>query len=114
MSDIVAAIVPVAGPLMKKASKGLARPIPPSVRRFFTDWIPDWVPTPSFYSRLLSFGTLIHLNIFECKPERPMPVFHFHSEYDPIVPFGGDPKFGFPSIDSSIQKWCTLNGVDEV
>lgn len=89
MSDIVAAVVPVAGPLMNEAAKDLT-------------------------SFPLRAPFLWDSDPFDCKPERPVPLLHFHSTNDPVVPFDGSKQFGFPSIDSSIQKWRTLNGVDDM
>jgi len=83
MSDIVAAVAPVAGPLMNEAGDGTA----PFM----------WGADP-----------------FVCAPGRPVPLLHFHSNEDAVVPFEGSKDFGFPSIPSSIEKWRVINGVKDV
>jgi len=87
MSDIVAAIVPVAGPLMNEAAN-----------------------TAKSLQNLFPWGS----DPFVCNPGRPMPVLHFHSIKDPVVPFDGSKPFGFPTVDSSIEKWCAINGVNDM
>lgn len=52
---------------------------------------------------------------FECKPERPVPILHIHSEKDRIVPFAkdtSDQSLGFPGVPETIEIWRKLNGVD--
>ena len=52
--------------------------------------------------------------IAEAKPNRPVPVMHFHGMDDRIVPFGGPgkgtPKFlSFKSVEETINIWAKLN-----
>lgn len=55
----------------------------------------------------------------ESKPERPVPVIHFHGTDDKLVPFGG-PKglaravMRFEGVDASVQTWVRLNGCGRV
>lgn len=56
--------------------------------------------------------------IEESKPERPVPVIHFHGTKDNLVPFDmtkvrPSPFARFKSVDDSIQTWVKLNGCDE-
>ena len=53
--------------------------------------------------------------ISEAKPNRPVPLMHFHGTADRIVPFGGPkngtPKFlTFKSVEETIKVWAEING----
>lgn len=55
------------------------------------------------------------LAVAEVKPERPVPVMHFHGKADTIVPFGGPrgrtPRtMQFKSVDDTIATWVKVNG----
>lgn len=50
-----------------------------------------------------------------CVPARPVPVLHMHSRLDTNVPIAGGVGTGvsgvaFPSLDSAMSRWVTLNG----
>ena len=52
--------------------------------------------------------------IAKAKPNRPVPVMHFHGTADRIVPFAGPgngtPKFlSFKSVEETVQTWARLN-----
>lgn len=56
--------------------------------------------------------------IDECKPNRPVPVIHFHGLKDKIVPYemgkGKSPPFmKLRSVEDSVLTWVKLNGCDE-
>ncbi|MEI8379534.1 MAG: PHB depolymerase family esterase [Planctomycetota bacterium] len=56
--------------------------------------------------------------IEESKPQRPVPVIHFHGSKDNIVPFemtkGKSPSFmKLKGVEDSIQTWVKLNGCEE-
>jgi polyhydroxybutyrate depolymerase len=55
--------------------------------------------------------------IAEAKPNRPVPVMHFHGTADRIVPFGGPkgtPKFlTFKSVEETVRIWAKINGCKE-
>ena len=57
--------------------------------------------------------------ISEAKPQRSVPVLHFHGTADRIVPFAGPgnttPKFlSFKSVEETVEFWAKLNNcVDE-
>jgi polyhydroxybutyrate depolymerase len=55
--------------------------------------------------------------IDEAKPNRPVPVMHFHGTADRIVPFGGPkstPKFlTFKSVEETVKIWAKINGCQE-
>lgn len=56
--------------------------------------------------------------IEESKPNRPVPVMHFHGTKDTFVPFempkGKTPSFmRLRSVQDSIRTWVKLNGCDE-
>jgi polyhydroxybutyrate depolymerase len=52
--------------------------------------------------------------VAEAKPNRPVPVMHFHGKADRIVPFGGPngtPKFlSFKSVEETVEIWAKING----
>jgi polyhydroxybutyrate depolymerase len=48
---------------------------------------------------------------FECAPTRPVPIFHVHGIYDPLVPYNGNPRRGYPSVPDNLEYWQNLNGV---
>lgn len=84
MSDIVAAVAPVAGPLMNNTA------------------VSD-IPIPFMWKS----------DPFLCAPGRPVPLMHFHSRGDPIVPFEENSPLGFPGVESSsIKTWRSINGVE--
>lgn len=51
-----------------------------------------------------------------CRPERPVPVCHFHGLADEHVPFDGGigkkslTKFRFHSVEHSVRAWIAANG----
>ena len=54
----------------------------------------------------------------DCRPERPVPVMHFHGDADEFAPFGGGKGRGpsgtdFHSVEHSIDAWVAANGCDE-
>ena len=54
----------------------------------------------------------------ETKPNRPVPVIHFHGSNDKIVPFdaplGKVPSFlKLKGVEESVQTWVKLNGCDK-
>jgi len=49
------------------------------------------------------------LGIPTCAPPRPVPVMHFHGTADPLVPYGGDPALGFPSVQDTFTGWASRN-----
>ena len=54
----------------------------------------------------------------ENKPQRPVPVMHFHGTKDKIVPFEvkagkSQPFMKFLGVEDSIQTWVKLNGCKE-
>jgi polyhydroxybutyrate depolymerase len=56
--------------------------------------------------------------IEESKPNRPVPVIHFHGSQDNMVPFemkkGRRPSFmKLKGVEESVQTWVKLNGCDE-
>jgi polyhydroxybutyrate depolymerase len=55
--------------------------------------------------------------IAEAKPDRPVPVMHFHGTADRIVPFRGPkgtPEFlTFKSVDETVKIWAKINGCKE-
>ena len=56
--------------------------------------------------------------IAEAKPNRPVPVMHFHGTADRIVPFAGPgngtPKFlSFKSVEETVKIWVKINGCKE-
>jgi polyhydroxybutyrate depolymerase len=56
--------------------------------------------------------------IEESKPQRPVPVIHFHGTQDNLVPFEmkkeKKPSFiEFKGVAESVQTWVKLNGCDE-
>lgn len=53
----------------------------------------------------------------ECRPNRPVPVMHFHGDGDEFAPFGGGKGRGpsgtnFYSVQHSIDAWVAANGCD--
>ncbi|MBD3286722.1 hypothetical protein GF338_10345 [candidate division WOR-3 bacterium] len=50
----------------------------------------------------------------ECKPQRSVPVIHFHAVDDGVVPYYGGFLYGidFPPIDSVMQGWAERSGCD--
>lgn len=55
----------------------------------------------------------------DCKPQRPLPVLHFHGTADPMVPYGGGNPIvnigmagtlDFRSVPDTIRTWRNLNG----
>lgn len=51
--------------------------------------------------------------ISESRPERPVPVLHFHGTADTLVPFAAGSRKGpmqFQGVEDSIQTWVRLNG----
>jgi polyhydroxybutyrate depolymerase len=46
------------------------------------------------------------LGMPSCTPSRPMPVLHFHGTADPLVPYGGSPSLGFPSVPDTFAGWA--------
>lgn len=50
------------------------------------------------------------LGITSCAPKRPVPVMHFHGTSDPLVPWGGDPSLGYPSVLDTHAGWAKRNG----
>jgi polyhydroxybutyrate depolymerase len=55
--------------------------------------------------------------IDESKPERPVPVIHFHGTRDNLVPFEAgkgkkSPYIKFEDVEGSIRTWVKLNGCD--
>lgn len=42
----------------------------------------------------------------------PLPVITFHGTWDPLVPWDGNPLFGFPSITEHVDRLMRLNGLD--
>lgn len=46
-------------------------------------------------------------------PKRPLPTIYFHGTSDPLVPWGGNPLLGFPSIPSYISLRKSLNGISD-
>jgi polyhydroxybutyrate depolymerase len=56
--------------------------------------------------------------IEECKPNRPVPVIHFHGSKDNIVPFEMTkekmpPFMKLKGVEESVQIWVKLNGCDQ-
>lgn len=55
--------------------------------------------------------------IEESKPQRPVPVIHFHGSKDNIVPFEMPKRksqfMKFLGVEESIQTWVKLNGCDK-
>jgi polyhydroxybutyrate depolymerase len=56
--------------------------------------------------------------IAEAKPNRPVPVMHFHGTADRIVPCGGPgkgtpPFLSFKSVEETINIWAKLNRCEE-
>jgi polyhydroxybutyrate depolymerase len=55
--------------------------------------------------------------IEESKPQRPVPVIHFHGTKDNIVPFEMPKRksqfMKFLGVEESIQTWVNLNGCDK-
>ncbi len=56
--------------------------------------------------------------IDESKPQRPVPVIHFHGTKDTLVPYDWkqdqSPEFmKFKSVDESIRTWVKLNGCQD-
>ncbi len=56
--------------------------------------------------------------IAESRPERPVPVIHFHGSRDNIVPFANRNRLErnvtrFRDVDESVRLWVRLNGCDE-
>jgi len=50
----------------------------------------------------------------DCAPSAPIPVIHFHGTADAIVPYDGQPRLGFRSVDDTVESWADRNGcVDE-
>jgi polyhydroxybutyrate depolymerase len=48
------------------------------------------------------------------RPNRPIPILHFHGTADRVVPFSGPAKgtpttIQFHSVEQTIQKWCEFN-----
>lgn len=55
--------------------------------------------------------------IEDSKPQRPVPVMHFHGSKDTIVPFSiangkTPPMMQLKGVEDSIQTWVKLNGCD--
>lgn len=42
----------------------------------------------------------------------PLPALTFHGTWDPLVPWLGNPLFGFPSIPEHVNRLMRLNGLD--
>ena len=54
----------------------------------------------------------------ECRPDRPVPVMHFHGDGDEFAPFKGGKGRGpsgtdFYSVQHSIDAWVAANGCDK-
>jgi len=51
---------------------------------------------------------------FACpRHDPPLPVLHFHGNMDVIVPWDGNPLFGFPSVPDYIQTRLRLNSIPD-
>ena len=55
------------------------------------------------------------MGVKECRPERPVPVMHFHGDADEFAPFNGGRGRGpsgtdFYSVQHSIDAWVEANG----
>ncbi|GAC1536940.1 MAG: hypothetical protein NVS3B10_01120 [Polyangiales bacterium] len=50
------------------------------------------------------------LGVQECKPTRPVPVMHFHGTSDPLVPYDGSDKLGFPAVQATFEAWAKREG----
>ena len=50
------------------------------------------------------------LGVATCTPARPVPVLQFHGTLDSLVPFGGDPQNGFPSVRETFESWAARDG----
>ena len=56
--------------------------------------------------------------IAEAKPQRPVPVLHFHGTEDKLVPFAGADERArkivpFKSVDETMRIWAKINGCPE-
>ncbi|QDU92641.1 alpha/beta hydrolase family esterase [Lignipirellula cremea] len=56
--------------------------------------------------------------IEESKPQRPVPVIHFHGDKDNLVPFGkaqgkASTFIRFKTVEESLQTWMKLNACEE-
>lgn len=118
MSDIIAAVAPIAGVMFDNTAE-----------RKNEGSLPELAFQPD--------------KDFKCEPERPIPLLHIHSKGDSVVPYdGGEPLssvqnflkpiadgvvrpfssepledgaiFGFPSVDKSIEFWKRNNNVADV
>jgi len=45
-----------------------------------------------------------------CHPVRPVPLLEFHGTADPIVPYSGNARKGYPPILTWLQGWATRDG----
>jgi len=74
MSDIIAAAVPVAGPLMEKFEES-----------------DDWNPAVNAIRELTGFDHPFgwEPDSFTCDPQNPVPLLHIHSTKDNVVPYRG-------------------------
>jgi polyhydroxybutyrate depolymerase len=50
--------------------------------------------------------------IGDCKPNKAIPIIHFHSELDKHVPFGGGVGIrgiNYPAVEKGLNTWANLN-----
>ena len=45
-----------------------------------------------------------------CSPARAVPVLDLHGTDDPTVPYGGNPKENWPSVEATIHAWVERDG----
>ena len=55
------------------------------------------------------------LAVEKCRPQRPVPVIHFHGTDDKLVPFNGPDQrtakvFAFKSVEETIRTWVKIDG----
>lgn len=50
------------------------------------------------------------IGVTDCAPSRSVSVMQFHGTADTIVPYGGNPVSGFPSVADTIAGWSARNG----
>eukprot|EP01062_Namystynia_karyoxenos_P016946 TRINITY_DN16241_c0_g1_i1.p1 TRINITY_DN16241_c0_g1~~TRINITY_DN16241_c0_g1_i1.p1 ORF type:complete len:396 (+),score=64.01 TRINITY_DN16241_c0_g1_i1:96-1190(+) len=55
-------------------------------------------------------GRLLPGKAFECNPQRPVPMLHFHGTADPIVPHDGNEHLGIPTLAVHVDGWVKRNG----
>jgi polyhydroxybutyrate depolymerase len=50
------------------------------------------------------------LGVGTCSPVRPVPVLQIHGTADPVVPYGGNPVLGYPSVAATMTGWAARDG----